>query len=164
LDGIKDEIKDLCDIRIDKDGTWYYRGAEMYRKDIVQYLYGYIKKDTDGDYYIELSDYDRCKIDVEDTAFIVRSAERVQSDNKQQSETIQIHLSDESSEELCLDSLSISGENVLYCQVKGNEFKARFSRKSYYQIINDVEYDEINTKFFLKLNGHRYFIEESENH
>jgi len=163
LDGIKDEIKDLCDIRIDKDGIWYYRGAEMYRMDIVQYLYGHIKKDTGGDYYIEISDYDRCKIDVEDTAFIVKSAERVQSD-KRQAETIQIHLSDGSSEELSLDSLSISGENVLYCRVKGNEFKARFSRKSYYQIINDVEYDEKHTKFFLKLNGHQYFIEECENH
>jgi len=153
----------FCNIRIDKDGVWYYRGAEMYRKDIVQYLYGHIKKDIDGDYYIELSDYDRCKIDVEDTAFIVRSAERVQSDNKQ-TEMIKIHLSDGSSEELCLDSLSISGENVLYCQVKGREYKARFSRKSYYQIISDVEYDEKHTKFFLKLNGHRYFIEECENH
>lgn len=162
MGNIKDEIKDICDIRIDKDGTWYYRGAEMYRTDIVHYLYGHLKKSFEDGYYIEMSDADRCKIDVEDTAFVVRSAERVKVDNKEE-ENIQINLSDGSVEVLRLDSLSISGENVLYCSVKGNEFKARFSRKSYYQIIKDVEYDEEYRKFYLKMNGNRFFIEESEN-
>lgn len=133
----------------------------MYRTDIVEYLYGHIKKTADGDYYIELSEYDRCKIDVEDTAFVVKSAERVQSDSGQK-ETIRIHLSDGSEEELRLDSLSISGENVLYCRIKKNAFKARFSRKSYYQIINDVEYDDQFGKYFLKINGERFFIEEND--
>lgn len=160
MDGIKKEIKDLCDIRIDKDGVWYYRGAEMYRHDIVQYLYAHVKKKAEGDYYIEISEYDRCKIDVEDTAFVVKSAERVHLDNGKK-DAIRIHLSDGSSEELRLDSLSISGENVLYCRIKENEFKARFSRKSYYQIINDVEYDDQLGKYFLKINGDRFFIEES---
>ena len=162
MDSIKNEIEDLCDIRIDKDGTWYYRGAEMYRTDIVNYLYGHLKKDSEGGYYIEMSDDDRCKIDVEDTAFVVRSAERVRSQKKEE-ETIKIYLSDGSMEVLCLDSLSISNENVLYCRIKGNEFKARFARKSYYQIIKDVEYDEEFRKYFLRMNGNRFFIEESKN-
>jgi len=156
---MKEEIKDLCDIRIDKEGTWYYRGAEMYRTDIVRYLYRYLKKDENQNYYIELSDYDRCRIDVEDTAFVVTSAEKLSSG---EGEAVRIQLSDGSEEGLCLDSLSISTENVLYCAVKGNAFKARFSRKSYYQIINDVEYDEKSGKYYLKMNGHRYFIEERE--
>jgi len=161
---MKEEIKDLCDIRIDKEGTWYYRGAEMYRADIVRYFYQYLKKDDKQHYYIELSDYDRCKIEVEDTAFVVTSAEKVSSDDeKGKGEIVLIQLSDGSTEALRLDSLSISAENVLYCEVKGSEFRARFSRKSYYQIINDVEYDEKSGKYYLKMNGHRYFIEEREN-
>jgi uncharacterized protein len=163
LDSIKDKIKDMCDIRIDKDGTWYYQGVEMYRVDIVHHLYRHIKKGSAGGYYIEMSDEDRCRIDVEDTVFVVKSSERIRSDKKQE-EAIQIHLSDGSSETLNLDSLSISGENVLYCRVKENEFKARFSRKSYYQVMKDVDYDENDKKFFLKMNGHRFFIEESNNH
>ena len=166
MDGIKEEIKDLCDIRIDKEGVWYYRGSEMFRTDIVQYLYEHMKKGAEGGYYIEMSEYDRCKIDVEDTAFVVKSAERIPPDPEKhkKKEAIQIHLSDGSSEELQPDSLSISSENVLYCRIKSKEFKARFSRKSYYQIVNDVEYDEQCGKYFLKINGKRFFIEESDNH
>jgi len=160
---MKEEIKNLCDIRIDKEGTWYYRGAEMYRTDIVQYLYQYLKKDEKQDYYIEMSDYDRCRIDVEDTAFVVTSVEKLNWDEGAgKGEIIRIRLSDGSEEVLCLDSLSISTENVLYCDVKGNTFKARFSRKSYYQIIKDVEYDEKLETYYLKMNGHRYFIKENE--
>ncbi len=162
MESIKKEIRDLCDIRIDKDGIWYYRGAEMYRVDIVQYLYAHMKNSAAGEYYIEMSEYDRCKIDVEDTAFVVKSAERVHADNGQQ-EAIRILLSDGSSEELQLDSLSISKANVLYCRIKQNSFKARFSRKSYYQIINDVEYDDHSGKYFLKIKGDRFFIEENDN-
>lgn len=161
MNGIKETIKDLCDIRIDKEGVWYYRGSEMFRTDIVQYLYEHMKKAADGAYYIEMSEYDRCIIDVEDTAFVVKSAERIRSDNRHE-ESIYIYLSDGSSEELKPDTLSISDENVLYCRIKSNEFKARFSRKSYYQIINDVEYDDQCGKYYLKINGKRFFIEESK--
>jgi len=159
----KEEIKDLCDIRIDKGGTWYYRGTEMYRTDIVRYLYQYLKKDEKQGYYIEVSDLDRCRIDVEDTAFVVTAAEKMSSgEGAGEGEVILIHLSDGSEETLCLDSLSISEDNVLYCRVKGNGFKARFSRKSYYQVVHDVEYDEKSGKYYLKVNGHRYFIKENE--
>ena len=42
------------DICIDKDGIWYFRGAEMKRQDIVQYFYQYLRRDGDGNYLIEM--------------------------------------------------------------------------------------------------------------
>ena len=37
------ELTEDHDIRIDKDGIWYFRGEEMKRQDIVNYLYKYLK-------------------------------------------------------------------------------------------------------------------------
>ncbi|NLN60966.1 MAG: DUF1285 domain-containing protein [Deltaproteobacteria bacterium] len=158
MENIKKRIKEICDIKIDKDGVWYYRGAEMLRADIVQYLYGYLKKTPGGSYYLEVSEHDRCEIDVEDTAFVVKSVERVRADTSQE-EVIHLSLSDGSSEVLEPDTLTISEENVLYCRIKKNSFRARFSRKSYYQMISDVQYDDQVEKYFLNINGKRCFIE-----
>jgi hypothetical protein len=158
VEEVKKEIKDLCDIRIDKEGIWYYRGAEMYRTDIVEYLYRHVKATPEG-YFIEMSEYDRCRIDVEDTAFVVRVVEW-RCGGVGDSEKILIRLSDGSEEELSVASLFISRENVLYCSIKDNAFKARFSRKSYYQIARYVQYDDLVNKFYLLVNGNRFFIEE----
>lgn len=43
-----------CDIRIDKEGVWYYKDAEMFRKDIVNLFYQNLKLDELGRYIIEL--------------------------------------------------------------------------------------------------------------
>ncbi len=160
MDTLKPEIENLCDIRIDKEGVWYYRGAEMYRTDIVEYLFRYLDQEKSGHYYIELSRSDRCRIEVEDTAFVVRSVEKKMTGNNAM-DSILIQLSDGSREELCLESLSVSAENVLYCRVKANRFVARFSRKSHYQLLDDLEYDEKLEQYFLKLNGHRFYISEN---
>ena len=32
-------------IRIDKEGVWYYKGNEMFRKDIVKLFYQNLKRD-----------------------------------------------------------------------------------------------------------------------
>ena len=115
-------------------------------------------KDTADGYIIEMSDFDRCRIEVEDTAFVVRSVEwRNREDQK---ENIRILLSDGSEEELSLESLFISEENILYCFVKSDTFKARFARKSYYQIARYIQYDDQVHKYYLQVNGNRFFIEE----
>ncbi|HAR97539.1 MAG TPA: DUF1285 domain-containing protein, partial [Syntrophus sp. (in: bacteria)] len=33
------------DIRIDKDGVWFYRGQEMFRREIVNLFYEHLKQD-----------------------------------------------------------------------------------------------------------------------
>ena len=65
----------FCQIRIDKDGVWYYKGAEMFRKEIVNFFYQNLRQDESGNYLIELEN-DRCYLEVEDTPFVVRSVHR----------------------------------------------------------------------------------------
>ena len=67
----------LSDIRIDKEGVWYFRGAEMFRREIVNFFYANLKIDDQGCYLIQLpGDHgDRCRIEVEDTAFVIRSVD-----------------------------------------------------------------------------------------
>ena len=58
------------EIKIDKEGIWYYKGAHMFRKDILCVFFEHLKIDECGKYLIELNE-ERCYLDVEDTAFVV---------------------------------------------------------------------------------------------
>jgi hypothetical protein len=145
-----------CNIRIDKDGVWYYKGNEIFRDEIVKYFYQNLKKDEVGRYLIELED-DCCYLEVEDTPFIVRAVYRctAEADNE---ECLYLLLSDQSIEKLNPDSLWAGKDNVLYCSVKKNAFVARFSRASYYQIANFIEYSNGEDEYFISLNGKHFYI------
>ena len=150
----------MCDIFIDKEGIWYYRGAEMKRREIVNYFYENLKRDPAGRYLIELpgEDGDRCYVDVEDTAFVVRSV-LDQNLNPGARSGILLSLSDDSVEELEPATLHVGQDNVLYCSVKKGCFGARFSRASYYQLARNIEYDDAMDHYFLSFNGQRFYIQ-----
>ena len=145
-----------CDIRIDKDGVWYYKGNEIFRDEIIKYFYQNLKKDEAGRYLIELED-DRCFLEVEDTPFIVKAAYRCIAEEGNE-ECIYLLLSDRSIEKLNPDSLRAGKDNVLYCSIKNNGFVARFSRASYYQIADFIEYGDCDGEYFISLNGRHFNI------
>ncbi|MDQ5985664.1 MAG: hypothetical protein CSYNP_01378 [Syntrophus sp. SKADARSKE-3] len=154
----------LCDIRIDKEGIWYFRGAEMFRREIVNFFYENMRLDETGQYLIELpgENGDRCYVEVEDTAFVVKSVfVKNISDNGRKS--IILGLSDDTEEILDPATLKIGEENVLYCVIKKSAnnriFKARFSRAGYYQLAEYIDYDDVNDAYFIVLNDQRYFIQ-----
>jgi hypothetical protein len=143
------------EIFIDREGVWYFCGSEMKRKDIVQYLYKYLKRDLDGNYLIEIED-DRCNVRVEDTPFIIRRVAVGFSRNSRQL-YIDLSLNDGSSEGLNLDApLRIAKANVMYCKVKKGEHEARFSRPAYYQLCEHIEYDSQRGEYRLVLNHISY--------
>jgi len=152
------------EIFIDKDGIWYYRGAEMKRREIVNYFYENLKKDEAGRYLIELpgEDGDRCYVDVEDTAFVVRAVHGrgIHPDN---GTGISLHLSDDSVEELDPSTLRVGRDNVLYCSVKKGIFSARFSRASYYHLAQNIEYDDGKNSYYIRLSGQRFYIQDGSN-
>ena len=51
------------EIRIDKEGIWYYHGAHMFRKEFLCIFFDNLKIDEYGKYLIELG-YERCYLDV----------------------------------------------------------------------------------------------------
>jgi uncharacterized protein len=144
------------DIKIDKEGIWYYRGAHMFRKDILSVFFEHLKVDNHGKYLIELGK-ETCYLDVEDTAFVVTSTHKQKLDGDT-ADHIYIQLTDDSWEKLDLCSLNVGKDNILYCMVKDGKFAARFSRNGYYQLAEFVEHEEKENCFFINLNNKKYFI------
>lgn len=145
---------DNCDIRIDKDGIWYYLGAHMFRKEILCLFFQSVKIDECGNYIIEMG-RERCYLDVEDTVFVVTCVEKIIDDEG--TEHIVLLLTDDTWEKLDLNTLYVGNDNVLYCKVKDGVFPARFSRNSYYQLARFIEEEEDDC-FFISLNDERYII------
>jgi hypothetical protein len=148
------------DIRIDKEGVWYYKGAHMFRKEILCVFFEHLQIDECGKYLIELNK-ERCYLDVEDTAFVVGAVYKTQlpDDGRVQ---IDILLNDDSCEKLEMNSLHVGEDNVLYCRVKEGKFTARFSRNSYYQLAEFIEQSENGNHFFINLNGEKYMINSNQ--
>jgi hypothetical protein len=148
------------EIKIDKDGIWYYNGAHMFRKEILNVFFEHLKIDECGKYLIELGP-ERCYLNVEDTAFVVEAVYKTKLPCDGQ-EQIEILLNDDCCEKLEMNSLFTGKENVLYCRVKKGRFTARFSRKSYYQLAEFIEQSENGTIFFINLNGEKYYINSNQ--
>lgn len=147
---------DNFEIKIDKEGLWYYKGAHMFRKEILNLFFDHLKIDECGKYLIELGP-ERCYLEVEDTAFVVTAVFKTKNSTDGR-EQIEILLNDDGCEMLDMDSLQAGKDNVLYCRVKNGKFAARFSRKSYYQLAEFIEESENGSGFFIYLNGKKYFI------
>lgn len=149
----------LCDIRIDKEGVWYFRGAEMFRREIVNFFYAHLRLDENGAYLIELpgENGDRCQVEVEDTAFVIKAVfETHKPENGGKS--LILLLSDDTEELLEPETLHVGPDNVLYCTVREGRFKARFTRAGYYQMAEHIEYDEKDDTYFVALKDRRYYI------
>jgi hypothetical protein len=144
------------EIKIDKEGIWYYRGAHMFRKEILCVFFEHLQIDECGKYLIELNE-ERYYIDVEDTAFVVGAVNKTKNPENCRDQ-IDVLLNDDSCEKLEVNSLCVGKDNVLYCRVKEGRFTARFSRNSYYQLAEFIEQAESKNNFFIKLNGEKYFI------
>jgi len=144
------------EIKIDKDGVWHYKGAHMFRKEILSVFFENLKIDECGKYLIDLEE-ERYYIDVEDTAFVVSAVSKTRLPDFSL-EQIDVTLNDDSCEQLEISSLYEGKDNVLYCLVKKGRFAARFLRKSYYQLAEFIEQSENGNNFFITLNGEKYQI------
>jgi hypothetical protein len=147
------------DIKIDKEGIWYYRGAHMFRKDILCIFFEHLMLDDCGKYFINLND-EIYYLDVEDTAFVVSAVYKTKAQVIGH-EQIEVLLSDDCMEKLNLNSLYIGDGNVIYCRIKNGKFTARFTRKSYYQLAEFIEQDGADNTFYIFLNNEKFFIKNN---
>ena len=143
-----------CLIHIDKEGRWFHKGVEMVRREFVQAFYQKMELDDAGRYIIFWGGK-HCYVDVEDTAFVVRRASRLNEETGKRGGFV-LNLSDDTEEELMPDTLHMGKENVLYCRVKAGEFPARFNRAAYYQLAAHIEEEEGD--FVLPINGRKFKI------
>ena len=141
-------------IFIDKEGHWYHEGVEMIHRDFIRLFYRNMELDSEGRYVINWRG-ERCWVDVEDTAFVIRRVV-YQNDERTGNGRFLMNLSDDTEEALVPDTLRVGKENVLYCKVKNRIFPARFMRAAYYQLAEYIE--EENGSYYLSLNGQKYTI------
>lgn len=135
------------EIRIDKQGAWFFNGVPIINRNVLDLFNASIEPDGSGGYRLRIG-AETNPIVVEDTPYVVTRVEREQGPD---GPGFSLLLSDGSSERLCLETLSLSGENVPYCRVKNGRFSARFLRPPYYQLADHIEQE-----------GDRYFIREGD--
>ena len=150
------EVTPPCQIRIDKEGVWYYQGAEMFRREFVNFFYQHLQRDDHGRYVIELPN-DRCYVEVDDTAFFVKAVYAVNG-LEGKGTAFRLLLCDDTTEDLDPETLYVGPDNVIYCQVRNRTFPARFSRAAYYQLASHIEQDGSSDVFFLRCGSRRYDI------
>ena len=56
------------DIRIGRDGTWYYRGSPIARRELVKLFASVLRRDEAGEYWL-VTPAERCRIKVDDAPF-----------------------------------------------------------------------------------------------
>jgi len=142
----------ISDIRIDIEGTWSYRGMEMTRRDIIRLFYRHLKCDESGGYFIEIG-RQRCRVDVEDTAYVVWAVRWTDEEAKTAGESAWLLLSDDSLERLDPETLRVGSDGVPHCRVKSGAFTARFSRSGYYQLAERIQYDPERDSYFILHKG-----------
>ena len=146
-----------CFIYINEEGQWFYKGVEMIRREVIRHFYQHMEMDSRGRYLIHWRG-ERCYVTVEDTPFIIYRVVLEESNDVGTPSRFIIFLSDDTQEDLMPDTLHVGDLNVLYCRVRKATFPARFNRAAYYQLAAHIEED--NGRFYLPLNGVKYFINQ----
>ena len=149
-----------CMIYVDKDGAWFHKGAPIIHRELVLLFYQSLCLDEYGHYIIKLKEQ-VCRLDVEDTPFVVVRTGFAAAAGDGEKDGFILHLIDDTKEELDPDTLSIGAAHVLYCKIRGGSFTARFSRPSYYQLAEYVQEEPETGRHFLSLNNKKYYVEKT---
>lgn len=129
------------DIRIAKDGIWYYQGEPMERESVVQLFATILRKD--GDAYFLVTPAEKMKIQVDDAPFVVRMLD-IEGEGRKQ----KLHCSTNVGECLTMNTehpleveLNEKGEPAPYLKVRSN-LKALLIRSVYYELAELAVEDE----------------------
>ena len=131
---------------IDKDGRWFQNDAEIIHPNVYAVFCQALEVTPDGGYQVRIG-REICRVEVEDAPFVVQAM--IEKKNKR----LLMHLNDGSEEVFDPEPFYIGKGNVPYTEVKGRTFKARFSRRAYYQLAEFVI--EQNGDFYLNVSGKR---------
>lgn len=122
-------------IRFGRDGRWYSDDEEIVNPRIARLFSRHVTRGSDGEWWLVIGD-ERARIVVDDTAFVVQRVDGSPA------EGFSIELNDGTSEPLPAESLRIEGEDVLYCDVKLGEHRARFLRPAQADLLRHAREDD----------------------
>jgi len=118
-------------IRFGRDGRWYADDEPIANQRIADLFARHVTRGEDGAWWLRIGD-ERAKIVVDDTPFVVT---RVDGDP---AHGFRITLNDGSAEPLDARSLCMGEADVLYCDVKGAAYRARFLRAAQTELLGHV--------------------------
>lgn len=135
-----------------RDGNWYTDDERIENPRIGLLFSQSIRRNPDGGYYLQVAE-ERAPITVEDTPYVVKDIE-------ENAGGFTIVTNDEARETLDPSTVEVGRDNVLYCRVKGGEFRARFLRTAYYHLSRYFIAEE-GENFSLMVGDRRYPIKMS---
>ncbi len=127
--------KKLEEIKLDARGKWTHEGLDFENPRIVKLFSRSIARTEGGTWVLNIPPF-TYPIEIEDTAFFVEHV------SWQDDGGVGLVLSDETSELLDAQSLEYAEGGRLYCTVKGGEFRARFKRQAYYNLVERAEVND----------------------
>jgi uncharacterized protein len=119
-------------LRFGKDGLWYSDDEVIPNRAIRRLFSRSLQVAPDGSGRLELGE-DRARVVIEDTPWVVT---HVDGDPHA---GFTIVLNDDTREPLDPATLTVGGDDVLYCRVKDGAHRARFLRPAYYALMRHVD-------------------------
>jgi hypothetical protein len=138
--GDSPEGQTLCgdfDIRIDRDGLWFYHGSPIGRKELVKLFSSVLNRDKDGKYWL-ITPAEKGEIVVEDVPFqAVEMA--VEGKLEHQNLTFRTNIDEivmaDESHPIRIETDSQTGEPSPYVMVRDG-LEARLTRAVFYQLVD----------------------------
>ena len=138
------EVVGDIDIRIDREGCWYYQGDKMERKAMVKLFSSILRLDEDNSYYL-VTPVEKMKISVDVAPFAIVD---FRVDNQEGKPTLVFK--DSVGDEVALnrlDQLSVteskSGEPIPLLTVRRN-LKGLINRNVFYRLVDIAEHHTVN--------------------
>jgi hypothetical protein len=134
-----------------RDGHWYNDDERIENPRIALLFSRSLKRAPDGGYYLQVAE-ERAPITVEDTPYVVVTVEDAPDGG------LVLVTNDEEREPLDPAALEVGSGHVLYCTVKGGQFRARFLRSAYYHLADRFVAADGGKGFAIEIAGRRYPI------
>ena len=107
-------------IRVDREGEFVHEGAPVLHQGLRSALFRWLDRLPDGRYILRLDERRFAYLDVDDTPLVVRAL-RVDAG------AVSLQLSDGAEEALDPATLTVDGQGILRCWVRGARLEARLA-------------------------------------
>lgn len=129
----------LCgdiDMRIDRNGTWYYHGSPIGRQELVKLFASVLKRDESGDFWL-ITPVEKARIQVEDAPFLAVEL-FIEGIGQDQKLTIRTNIDDivtiDDDHPLEVEFDPKTAEPAPYITIRDG-IRARLSRPVYYELV-----------------------------
>jgi uncharacterized protein len=156
----QERLPPICgdfNMRIDRNGTWFYQGSPIGRLALVKLFSTVLRRDDDGVYWLT-TPAENGRIEVEDAPFMAVEA-MVAGEGRQRKITFRTNVDDlvplDAAHPLRV-AVDATGEPRPYIKVRGN-LEARLVRAVYYQLVDLGEAAEDDEAVFGVWSSEQFF-------